>query len=70
MTDCAVHYPGAVSDGKAQTDRSDQSIHRQKSDNEMLAGHLKALLENEWRRRDYIIKDLVREAVKGLKLGE
>lgn len=59
---------GAVTDGKAQTDRSDQSVHRQKSDNEMLAGHLKDLLENEWRRRDYIIKDLVREAVKGLQL--
>ncbi|XP_076145968.1 GTPase IMAP family member 8-like isoform X2 [Alosa pseudoharengus] len=53
---------------KPQSEKSDHSLQRQQSDGEMLAFHLKDLLGSEWRRRDFIVKKLVREAVQELKL--
>ncbi|XP_041959162.1 GTPase IMAP family member 8-like [Alosa sapidissima] len=51
-----------------QNDKNNQSIQRQQSDDETLASHLKDLLDYEWRRRDFIVNETVREAVKELKL--
>ncbi|KAG5278491.1 hypothetical protein AALO_G00099580 [Alosa alosa] len=51
-----------------QNDENEQSIQRQQSDDETLASHLKDLLDYEWRRRDFIVNETVREAVKELKL--
>ncbi|XP_041959148.1 GTPase IMAP family member 8-like isoform X2 [Alosa sapidissima] len=53
---------------KPQSEKSDHSLQRQQSNGEMLAFHLKDMLGNEWRRRDFIVKKLVREAVQELKL--
>ncbi|XP_062399550.1 GTPase IMAP family member 8-like [Sardina pilchardus] len=58
----------AVTEDELQTDKNGQSIQRQQSGDEMLASHLKDLLDYEWRRRDFIVNETVREAVKELKL--
>ncbi|KAL2086606.1 hypothetical protein ACEWY4_017665 [Coilia grayii] len=54
-------------DDKLRSDKSDEGLQRQHSDDDTLSDHLKDLLECEWRRRDYIIKEIVREAVQELK---
>ncbi|XP_063063796.1 GTPase IMAP family member 8-like [Engraulis encrasicolus] len=49
------------------SDESDRSLQKQQSnDDDELSVHLKDLLECEWRRRDYIIKEIVNEAVQKL----
>ncbi|XP_048104585.1 GTPase IMAP family member 7-like isoform X1 [Alosa alosa] len=59
--------PSYTAKDELQNDKNDQSIQRQRADNETLASNLKDLLDYEWRRRDFILKELVREAVKELK---
>ncbi|XP_041959157.1 GTPase IMAP family member 8-like isoform X2 [Alosa sapidissima] len=59
--------PSYTAKDELQNDKNDQSIQRQRADDETLASNLKDLLDYEWRRRDFILKELVREAVKELK---